>query len=82
MIISIITEECLCLQTLKHLINLIDTNNAEILRLYEELKDTQAEDWGVLTWGPLLAWEQHPLVQQPTLIMPPQPPNLPSANEE
>ena len=58
-IISIIKEEHLHLQTLKQVIDLIDTNNAEILGLYQESKDTHAEDWGALRWGPLPDWEQH-----------------------
>ena len=88
MIIALIKEERLCLQTLKHLIDLIDTNNAEILGLYEESKETHTEDWGALAWGPLLDWEQHldwqqnQLVQQLAPITPPQPPNPPPANEE
>ena len=57
-------------------------NDAEILGLYEESKDTHTEDWGALAWGPLPDWEQHPPVQQPTLITPPQPPNPPPANKE
>ena len=70
MIIAIIKEECLCLQTLKQLIDCIDTNDGEILELYKESKIVHAPDWGALTWGPLLDWEQ------------PQPPNPPPANEE
>ena len=69
-IIAIIKEECLRLQTLKQLIDCIDMNNGEILKLYEESKIVHAQDWGALTWGPLPDWEQ------------PQPPNPPPANEE
>ena len=36
-IIALIKEEHLRLQKLKHLIDIIDTNNVEILGLYEEL---------------------------------------------
>ena len=64
MIIAIIKEERLCLQTLKQLIDCIDTNDGEILELYEESKIVHAEDWGALAWGPLLDWEQ-PQQQDP-----------------
>ena len=66
-IITIIKEERLRLQTLKQLIDCIDTNNGEILELYEESKVTHDADWGALAWGPLPDWEQ------------PQPPNPPPA---
>ena len=66
----LLKEEHLCLQTLKQLIDCIDTNTGEILDLYEESKVTHNEDWGALAWGPLPDWEQL------------QPPNPPPANEE
>ena len=69
-IIALLKEERLRLQTLKQLIDCIDTNTGEILDLYEESKVTHNEDWGALTWGPLLDWEQL------------QPPNPPPANKE
>ena len=69
-IITIIKEEHLCLQTLKQLIDCINTNDGEILELYEESKIIHTQDWGALAWGPLPDWEQL------------QPPNLPPANEE
>ena len=69
-IITLLKEEHLRLQTLKQLIDCIDTNDGEILELYEESKIVHAQDWGALAWGPLLGWEQ------------PQPPNPPPANEE
>ena len=59
-IIAIIKEECLRLQTLKQLIDCIDTNNGEILELYEESKIVHTQDWGALAWGPLPDWEQLP----------------------
>ena len=66
-IIALLKEERLRLQTLKQLIDCINTNTGEILDLYEELKVTHNKDWGALAWGPLLDWEQ------------PQLPNLPPA---
>ena len=66
-IIALLKEERLRLQTLKQLIDCIDTNTGEVLELYEESKVTHNEDWGALAWGPLLDWEQ------------PQPPNPPPA---
>ena len=71
-IITLLKEERLCLQTLKQLIDCINTNTGEILDLYEESKVTHNEDWGALAWGPLLDWEQQQL----------QPPNPPPANKE
>ena len=64
MIIVLLKEEHLHLQTLKQLINCIDTNTGKILDLYEESKVIHNEDWGALTWGPLLDWEQ-PQQQDP-----------------
>ena len=69
-IITIIKEERLRLQTLKQLIDCIDTNDGEILELYEESKIVHAQDWGALAWGALPDWEQ------------PQPPNPPPADKE
>ena len=69
-IITIIKEERLRLQTLKQLIDCINTNDGEILELYEESKIVHAQDWGALAWGPLPDWEQ------------PQPLNPPPAGEE
>ena len=82
-IIALIKEEHPCLQTLKHLIDVIDTNNQEILGLYKDSKITHTEDWGALAWGPLPDWEQPP----PAPLVPandalPQPPNPPPANKE
>ena len=66
-IIALLKEERLHLQTLKQLIDCIDMNTGEVLKLYEESKITHEQDWGALAWGPLLDWEQ------------PQLPNLPPA---
>ena len=63
-IIVLLKEEHLHLQTLKQLINCIDTNTGKILDLYEESKVIHNEDWGALAWGPLLDWEQ-PQQQDP-----------------
>ena len=64
-IIAIIKEERLRLQTLKQLIDCIDTNDGEILELYEESKIVHAQDWGALVWGP------QPDREQPQLLNPP-----------
>ena len=64
-IIALLKEECLRLQTLKQLIDCIDTNTGEVLELYEESKVTHNEDWGALAWGPLLDWEQPQLPNPP-----------------
>ena len=66
-IITLLKEECLHLQTLKQLIDCININTSEVLDLYKESKITHNEDWGALAWGPLPDWEQ------------PQPPNPPPA---
>ena len=57
-IIALLKEECLRLQTLKQLIDCIDTNTGKILNLYEESKVTHNKVWGALAWGPLPDWEQ------------------------
>ena len=44
-IIVLLKEERLCLQTLKQLIDCIDTNTGEVLELYEESKVTHDMDW-------------------------------------
>ena len=62
-IIALLKEERLHLQTLKQLIDCIDMNTGEVLKLYKESKVTHDADWGALAWGPLPDWEQ------------PQPPN-------
>ena len=67
-IITIIKEECLHLQTLKQLIDCINTNDGEILELYEESKIIHAQDWGALAWGALLDWEQPQLPNPPPAI--------------
>ena len=67
-IITIIKEECLHLQTLKQLIDCINTNDGEILELYEESKIVHAQDWGALAWGALLDWEQPQLPNPPPVI--------------
>ena len=61
----LLKEERLRLQTLKQLINCIDTNTGEILDLYKESKVTHEQDWGALTWGPLSDWEQLQLPNPP-----------------
>ena len=82
-IIVLIKEEHLRLSTLKQVINLINTNNVEILGLYKESKDTHAKDWGALAWEALPDWEQQPPVPlQPALVVPPPPPNAPLPNNE
>ena len=64
-IIAIIKEERLRLQTLKQLIDCINTNDGDILELYKESKIVHAQDWGALAWGPLPDWEQPQLLNPP-----------------
>ena len=54
----LVKEERLHLQTIKHLVDTINFNDEEILRLYKESKVMHDADWGTLAWGPLPDWEQ------------------------
>ncbi|KAF8639370.1 hypothetical protein AX14_010068 [Amanita brunnescens Koide BX004] len=72
----LIKEERKRLATIKQVIDLIDTNNAEIEELYNESCLIHDGSWGTLAWGPPPPWaitEQQPL--------PIATPNPPLANE-
>ena len=64
MIRLLVKEERKHLVTLKQVIELIDTNDAEIEELYDESHLIHDGSWGTLAWGPPLPWaitEQQPL---------------------
>ncbi|KAF8652514.1 hypothetical protein AX14_008411 [Amanita brunnescens Koide BX004] len=76
-ICALIKEEWKCLLTIKQIINLINSNDAEIEELYNKSRLIHNGTWGTLTWGPPPPWaitEQQPL-PIPAL------PNPPLANE-
>ncbi|KAF8657397.1 hypothetical protein AX14_007887 [Amanita brunnescens Koide BX004] len=55
-ICSLIKEEQKCLMTIKQIIELIDTNDAEIEELYDESRLIHDGSWGTLAWGPPPPW--------------------------
>jgi hypothetical protein len=64
MIRLLIKEEWKRLTTIKQIVDLIDTNDAEIEELYDESHLIHDGSWGTLTWGPPPPWaitEQQPL---------------------
>ena len=64
MIRLLIKEEWKHLTTIKQIVDLIDTNDAEIEELYDESHLIHDGSWGTLTWGPPPPWaitEQQPL---------------------
>ena len=67
----LIKEERKRLVTLKQIIELIDTNDAEIKELYDESRLIHDRSWGTLAWGPLPPWA---IQQQPLPIAVPNPP--------
>ena len=61
---SLIKEERKRLMMIKQVIDLINTNDAEIEELYDESRFIHNGSWGSLAWGPPLPWavtEQQPL---------------------
>ena len=69
---SLIKEERKCLTTIKQVIDLIDTNDAEIEELYDESRLIHNGSWGTLAWGPPPPWAINE--QQPLPIATPNPP--------
>jgi hypothetical protein len=64
MIHALIKEERKHLAMIKQIIDLIDTNDAEIEELYNKSRLIHNGSWGTLAWGPPLPWgitEQQPL---------------------
>ncbi|KAF8625398.1 hypothetical protein AX14_011624 [Amanita brunnescens Koide BX004] len=63
-ICALIKEERKCLATIKQVIDLINTNDAEIEGLYDKSRLIHDGSWGTLAWGPPPPWaitEQQPL---------------------
>ena len=73
----LIKEERKCLATIKQIIDLIDTNDAEIEELYDESRLIHDGPWGTLAWGPPPPWA---VTKQQSLPIP-APPNPPLADE-
>ena len=61
-----------CLATLKQVIELIDTHDAEIEELYDESRLIHDGSWGTLAWGPPPPWAV--AQQQPLPVATPNPP--------
>ena len=72
MIRLLIKEEWKHLATIKQIIELINTNDAEIEELYDESRLIHDGSWGTLTWGPPPPWAI--TEQQPLPIAAPNPP--------
>ena len=68
----LIKEERKHLATLKQIIELIDTNDAEIEELYDESRLIHDGSWGTLAWGPPPPWAV--AQQQPLPVATPNPP--------
>ena len=68
----LVKEERKRLVTIKQIIELIDTNNAEIKELYDESRLIHDGSWGTLAWGPPPPWAI--TEQQPLPIAAPNPP--------
>ncbi|KAF8624255.1 hypothetical protein AX14_011801 [Amanita brunnescens Koide BX004] len=76
MIRLLIKEEWKRLATIKQIVDLIDTNDAEIEELYKESRLIHNRSWGTLAWGPPPPWA---ITEQQPLPIPA--PNPPLANE-
>ena len=72
MICLLIKEEWKHLTTIKQIVDLIDTNDAEIEELYDESRLIHNGSWGTLAWGPPPPWAV--TEQQPLPIAAPNPP--------
>ena len=74
----LIKEERKRLMTIKQIVDLIDTNDAEIEELYDKSRLIHNRSWGTLTWGPPPPWAV--TEQQPLPIAAPNPPPANEAN--
>ncbi|KAF8637083.1 hypothetical protein AX14_010340 [Amanita brunnescens Koide BX004] len=72
MICLLIKEEWKRLTTIKQIVDLIDTNDAEIKELYDKSHLIHDGFWGTLAWGPPPPWAI--TEQQPLPIAAPNPP--------
>jgi hypothetical protein len=59
-ILEFLREERRQIQLLKSLLNMVNSNNQELIHRYEDSPVTRDEDWGAFAWGPLPQWEQPP----------------------
>ena len=62
MIIEFLKEEHAQIKMLKRLLNMADDNAAELHCLFEESPISNNVNWGEVNWGPMLQWEQLPLL--------------------
>jgi hypothetical protein len=63
-ILEFLREERRQIRLLKSLLNMVDSNNQELILRYEDSPVTRDEDWGTFAWGPLPQWEQLPPPQE------------------
>jgi hypothetical protein len=63
-ILEFLREERRQIRLLKSLLDMVDSNNQELILRYEDSPVTRDEDWGAFAWGPLLQWEQPPPPQE------------------
>jgi hypothetical protein len=63
-ILEFLREERRQIWLLKSLLDMVDSNDQELIHRYEDSLVTRDEDWGTFAWGPLLQWEQPPPPQE------------------
>jgi hypothetical protein len=59
-ILEFLREERRQIRLLKSLLDMVDSNNHELILRYEDSPVTRDEDWGTFAWGPLPQWEEPP----------------------
>jgi hypothetical protein len=63
-ILEFLREERRQIRLLKSLLDMVNSNDQELIHQYEDSPVTQDEDWGAFAWGPLPEWEQPPPPQE------------------
>jgi hypothetical protein len=59
-ILEFLREERRQIRLLKSLLDMVDSNDHELILRYEDSPVTRDEDWGAFAWGPLPQWEDPP----------------------
>jgi hypothetical protein len=59
-ILEFLREERRQIRLLKSLLDMVDSNDHELILRYEDSPVTRDEDWGAFAWGPLPQWEEQP----------------------
>ena len=59
--IEFLKEEHAQIKMLKHLLDMVDDNAAELHSLFEDSPVSTDVNWGEVNWGPAPQWEQLPL---------------------